>query len=140
MISSSREGKWKSTCRSSTPEGILGKGVQKICSKLTGEHPCRNIISMKFPCNFIEIALWHGCSPVNLLYIFRTPFSKNISGWLLLIDSSKTFHIVDHLLLLKRLEMYFVNTTNLAWFSRLLIWQETVSKNYWMCGYIKLRY
>ena len=32
---------------------------------------------------FIEIALQHGCSPVNLLHIFRRPFSKNISGWLL---------------------------------------------------------
>ena len=27
-------------------------------------------------CNFIEIALRHGCSPVNLLHIFRTPFLK----------------------------------------------------------------
>ena len=35
-------------------------------------------------CNFIEITLWHGCSPVNLLRIFRTPFYKNTSGWLLL--------------------------------------------------------
>ena len=26
----------------------------------------------------------HGCSPVNLLQIFRTPFSKNTPGWLLL--------------------------------------------------------
>ena len=34
-------------------------------------------------CNFIEIALRHGCTPVNLLHIFRTPFSKNTSGWLL---------------------------------------------------------
>ena len=34
-------------------------------------------------CNFIEIALLHGCSPVNLLHIFRTPFPKNISGGLL---------------------------------------------------------
>ena len=31
-----------------------------------------------------EITLRHGCSPVNLLYIFRTPFIKNTSGWLLL--------------------------------------------------------
>ena len=31
-----------------------------------------------------EIALWHGCSPVNLPHIFRTPFPKNTSGWLLL--------------------------------------------------------
>ena len=35
--------------------------------------------------NFVEIALRHGCSPVNLLDIFRTPFPKNTSGWLLLL-------------------------------------------------------
>ena len=34
--------------------------------------------------NFIEITLRHRCSPVNLLHIFKTPFSKNTSGWLLL--------------------------------------------------------
>ena len=26
--------------------------------------------------SFIEITLWHGCSPVNLLHIFRTPFIR----------------------------------------------------------------
>ena len=26
----------------------------------------------------------HGCPPVNLLHIYRTPFSKNTSGWMLL--------------------------------------------------------
>ena len=31
-----------------------------------------------------EIALRHGCSPLNLLHIFKTPFPKNTSGWLLL--------------------------------------------------------
>ena len=35
-------------------------------------------------CNFIEIALRHRCSPVNLLHIFRALFLKNTSGWLLL--------------------------------------------------------
>ena len=34
--------------------------------------------------NFIEIALRHGCSPVNLPHIFSTPFSRNTSGWQLL--------------------------------------------------------
>ena len=34
-------------------------------------------------CDFIEITLRHGCSPVNLLHIFRAPFSRNYSGWLL---------------------------------------------------------
>ena len=36
-------------------------------------------------CNFIEITIRLGCSPVNLLHIFSTPFSKNTSEWLLLI-------------------------------------------------------
>ena len=34
--------------------------------------------------NFIEIILWQGCSPVNLLHIFRTPFFINTSERLLL--------------------------------------------------------
>ena len=34
----------------------------------------------KLQSNFIEITLRHGFSPVNLLHIFRTPFSKNTSG------------------------------------------------------------
>ena len=67
--------------RSSRPEVFLAKGVLKICSKFTGEHPCRSVILL---CNFIEIALQHGCSPVNLLHIFRKPFPRNTTGWLLL--------------------------------------------------------
>ena len=35
-------------------------------------------------CNFIEIVLRYGCSPVNLLHIFRIPFLKNTSERLLL--------------------------------------------------------
>ena len=34
---------------------------------------------------FIEMTLRHGCSPVNLLHIFRTPFPKNTSWWLPLV-------------------------------------------------------
>ena len=40
--------------------------------------------------NFIEIAFRHGCSPINLLHIFRTPFPKNTSGWLLLNVPAKS--------------------------------------------------
>ena len=50
---------------------FLGKGVLKICSKFTGEHPCRNAIP-------------HFGMGVNLLHIFRIPFLKNTSGRLLL--------------------------------------------------------
>ena len=47
------------------------KGVLKICSKFTGEHSCRSLISIKF----------------------RTPFTKNTSGWLLLhLAASQCFH------------------------------------------------
>ena len=63
---------------------FLGKGILKICSKFTAEHPCQNVISVKLLCNFIEIALRQGCSPVNLLHIFRAPFLENTYGRLLL--------------------------------------------------------
>ena len=59
------------------------RGVLKTCSKFTGEHPCRSVL-----CNFIEITLGNGCSPVNLLHIFRTTFLKKTYGWLLLKDVS----------------------------------------------------
>ena len=71
--------------RSSHLEVFLRKGVLKICSKFTGEHLCRSVISVKLLSNFIEIAFWHRCSPVNLLRIFRTPFPTNTSEWLVLI-------------------------------------------------------
>ena len=46
-----------SKCRSIHPRVFLGKGVLKICSKLTGGHPCRSAISIKLLCNLIEITL-----------------------------------------------------------------------------------
>ena len=58
---------------------FLGKVVLKLCSKFTGEHPCRSAISVKIFCKFFEIALRHGRSPVNLLHIFRPP----LNGWFL---------------------------------------------------------
>ena len=68
-------GKMFSTNRSTLPEMFLGKGVLQIC---------RKIYRRTFMLNFIEITLWHRCSPVNLLHIFRTRFPKNTSRWLLL--------------------------------------------------------
>ena len=69
----------KQSCRS-----VFKKSILKICRKFTGEHSCRSAIAIKLLCNFIEITLRHGCSPVNLLHVFRAPFLKNTSGWLLL--------------------------------------------------------
>ena len=70
--------------RNSRPQGFLRKGVLRLCSKFTGQHPCRSVISIKLQNNFIEMILWHGCFPVNLLHIFRLPFPENTLGWLLL--------------------------------------------------------
>ena len=70
--------------RSSHPEVFLGKNVLKICSKFSGEHPHRSVISIKLQNNFMKITLRHGYFPVYLLHIFRTPSLRNTSGWLLL--------------------------------------------------------
>ena len=59
---------------------FLGKGVLKTCSKFTGEHPCRSVISIE-QLYWSHTSAWVLCW--NLLYIFRTTFSKNTSGWLL---------------------------------------------------------
>ena len=75
---------FKRDSRSSHTEVFYEKGVLKICSKFTGEQPCRSVVSIKLLCNFIEITHLHCCSPVNLLHIFRTPFPRNTSGRLLL--------------------------------------------------------
>ena len=44
----------------------------------------QNVVSIKLLCSFIETTFRNGCSPVNLLHIFRTPFAKNTSEGLLL--------------------------------------------------------
>ena len=69
--------------RSSHQEVFLRKGVLKICSKFRGEHSCRSASWIKLQSNFIELIPRHGCSPVNVLHIFKTPFLRNTFGWLL---------------------------------------------------------
>ena len=54
--------------------------LRKSCSESMQQIYRRTLMSK---CDF-EIALWHGCSSVNLLHIFRTHFLKNTSGWLVL--------------------------------------------------------
>ena len=103
----------RSWIRSSHQEVFLKKVDLKICIKFTGEHPCRSVISIKLLCNFIEITLLHvcspvnlcsfieitllhGCSPVNLLHIFRTSFTKNTSGRLLLVNPLQLLSLDFH--------------------------------------------
>ena len=69
--------------RSSHPEVLFAKVILKICSKFTGEHPCRSV--------FLK----------NLLHTFRTHFPRNTSGWLLLLiycnSSANIFFLYDFL-------------------------------------------
>ena len=77
-------------CKGSHVEVFLSRFVLKICSKFTGERPCLSVTLIKLLCNFIEIAFRHGRSPINFLNIFRTPFPRNTSVWLLLVLQSYT--------------------------------------------------
>ena len=75
--------------RSSSSEVFLEKGALKL---FTGEHLCQTVILIKLLCYFIEIALRHRSSPVNLLHIFRTPLSKNTSGGCFCEEIKKYWH------------------------------------------------
>ena len=78
------------------PRGVKRtKNMKIFCNKFVGEHPCRGVILINLQSNFSEIALLHGCSPVNLLYIYGTPFSRNTTGWLLLTLFVSFFHLVS---------------------------------------------
>ena len=46
--------------RGSYPKVFLGKGVLKICSKFTGEHPCRSAISIKLQRPFVNLGIGIG--------------------------------------------------------------------------------
>ena len=69
------------------------------------QYPCRSAISMKLLCNFVEIAIRYGCSPVNLLHIFRTPFLRKSSGWLLMY-----LHYFEYQMMCCRCIFKFSNT------------------------------
>ena len=64
---------------------ILPSQREKVLQK----HPSRSVLrkrcSENLQSNFIEITLRHGCSPVNLLYISKTPFPKSTSDRLMLV-------------------------------------------------------
>ena len=64
--------------------GVLRKWCSKNKQQIYRRTPIPKCDFNNMQSNFIEITLRHGCSPVNLLYIFRTFFPQNISERLLL--------------------------------------------------------
>ena len=63
------------------------------------------MISIKLPCNFIEIVLRNGCSSVNLLHIFRTPFDKDTYGGLFLALSIRGLKSIADLIKFNKLDL-----------------------------------
>ena len=64
--------------------GVLRKSCSENMQQIYRRTPWHSVISIKLQSNFIEIKFWRGCSPVNLLHIFRKSFSQNTSKRLLL--------------------------------------------------------
>ena len=64
--------------------GALKKRCSENMQQIYRRTPILKCDINKVESNFIEITLWHGCFPVNLLHICRTPFPRKISVWLIL--------------------------------------------------------
>ena len=71
-------------CQKEPFRGVLRKRCSENMQQIYRRIPVQKCDFNKVANNFIEIKLWHGCSPINLLHIFRTPFPKNTSEGLLL--------------------------------------------------------
>ena len=90
--------------RSSHPDVFL-KRCSENMQKIYRRTPIPKCDFNEVLCNFIEITLWHGCSPVNL----RRSFLRNTSGWLLLTLLLKRFwdgwwdNLANYFLFIKKL-------------------------------------
>ena len=69
--------------------GVLKKGVLKMCSKFTVEHPCRSVISLKLLCRvelYRDYLGLHGpCYNTNT----RPSFSNSLPSFWFFLKSSK---------------------------------------------------
>ena len=101
----------KNNCKGQTDEKLIRRKSDKLYVKRKGQTRLSGGVLWKkvfrkyaanwqentnakvwFQCNFIEIILRHGCSPINLLHITKTPFLKNTSEWLLMKGYDNLFN------------------------------------------------
>ena len=88
-------------CRKHPLRGVLSKRCSENMQQIYKRTPMPKCDS-----NFIEITLRDVCSPINLQYVvFRTPFSKNTSGGLLLQCLS------NHTIISLLCDLNFIQTT-----------------------------
>ena len=71
--------------------GVLSTSCSENMQQIYKRTPMPKCDFNKVACNFIEITLQHGSSPVKLLHIFRIAFPKNTSGRLLCIFTLEMF-------------------------------------------------
>ena len=109
--------------RSSPSEVFLEKGVLKMCSKFTGEHPCRGGISIKLlKSHFGMGVLLHICCMFAEHLFLRTPLEGcfcHLQVWKM---TRKIFFIVKeqvHLLLSKK---YSLLIKHKVLFEKMRVW------------------
>ena len=77
------------------PEVLCEKRCSLKCCKIHRKAPVSESLLLKQTpveaCNFIKKRLCQRCFPVNFAKFFRTPFSQNTSGRLLLKNIKKNF-------------------------------------------------
>ena len=73
--------------------GVLMKKCSENIQEINRRSPMPKCDFNKVVNNSIKITLRHGCSPVNLVYILRTPFPKNISGELFLFIRYNWYYV-----------------------------------------------
>ena len=66
----------KGLFRTSRPEVFFTKRCSENFHQFYRRTPIQSVILINLQSIFIEITLWHGCSSVNLLYLFRTLFLR----------------------------------------------------------------
>ena len=86
---------WKTVLQKQPYRGVLKKRRSDNLQQIYRRKPMPKWISVKMLWNFFEIPLQHGCFPVRLLHIFRTPFPKNTFEGLLLVLGRQIFVNAD---------------------------------------------
>ena len=72
------------TTQKQSSRGVLNKRCSENMLQVYKRTPMPKCDFNNVASNFIGITFRHGCSPADLLHIFRTPLLKDTSGWLLL--------------------------------------------------------
>ena len=96
-------------------QSVLKKRCSGNMQQIYSKTPLPNCDFNKVVSDFIEIALPHECSPVNLQHIFRTPFPKNTSRWMHLNFLGFNMSFTIHKWLVKLLLYLFL------WFSHVIV-------------------